>query len=286
MLLSFVVLVVIKRLTVTSLQQSKCSIMKQKVYRLLNENKGVIRFIYGLIILNIILIILESYQGFRNKYEQFLWVFEVFSVVVFTVEYILRIWVADIDPRFTGNRIAKRFKFGTSWLGLIDLIAILPFYLPFIFTIDLRMLRILRLFRLLRIFKLGRFSTSLRTINQVLKETKSELAITVFVAFILMVLSSSLMYFIEGDAQPEKFANIGEALWWSVATLTTVGYGDVYPITVAGKILSGIIALVGIGIVALPAGIISSSFIDKIQERKRLSRPAPTHCPYCGEKIP
>jgi voltage-gated potassium channel len=129
----------------------------------------------------------------------------------------------------------------------------------------------------------------LKTIQYIFKETKAELSITVFVTFVLMILSSTLMYYIEHDAQPEKFASIGDAVWWAVATLTTVGYGDVYPVTALGKILSGIIALIGIGFVALPTGIISSAFIEKIQAEKKSKKGKKAKnkdcCPTCGKNI-
>ena len=241
----------------------------------------VIKFIYGLIIINVVALILESYKELRDSHGNLFQIIEIFSVVVFTVEYILRLWVSDLDKKVKNSRI----KFILSPLGLIDLFAIIPFYLPMIFPIDLRVIRILRLLRLLRVFKLGRFSKSLKTINQVLKETKTDLAITLFVAFILLVLSSTLMYYVENEAQPEKFASIGHSFWWSVATLTTVGYGDVYPVTAMGKLLSAIIALIGIGFIALPTGIISSAFVDKLQSKKVKEHNKECECPNCGTKF-
>lgn len=254
--------------------------MKYKVYALL-QNKSVIKFIYGLIIINVLALILESYQDIRSNYQAVFDGIEIFSVIVFTIEYILRLWSADyIDSQ---NPLRSRVKFALSPLGIIDLLAILPFYLPMLVPIDLRVVRILRLLRLLRIFKLGRFSKSLQTINEVIKETKADLAITLFVTFILLVLSSTLMYHFEREVQPDKFASIGHAFWWSVATLTTVGYGDVYPITGIGKILSAVIALIGIGFVALPTGIISSAFVDKLQKKK--SNTIICKCPKCGNQF-
>ena len=253
--------------------------MKKKVSAFINYNKYFIKFIYTLIVLNIVALILESYEELNVQYSVFFYYFEVFSVVIFTIEYFIRIWVSDK----TKEDKKERLNFAFSTLGIIDLIAILPFYLPFIFPIDLRIVRILRLFRLLRIFKLGRYSKSLKTIRYILKETKSELSITVFVTFVLMILSSTLMYYIEHDDQPEQFASIGDSFWWSIATLTTVGYGDVYPVTGLGKLLSGIIALIGIGFVALPTGIISSAFIDKIQSEKKQTKEC--NCPHCGKNI-
>lgn len=255
--------------------------MKKKIHVLLNENPYVLNFIYGLIILNVFSIILESYKEIRFSFNQEFYYFELFSVVVFTLEYVLRLWSSDFDYD-KGNYITKKLKFITSKFGLIDLISILPFYIPLILPLDLRVVRILRLFRLLRIFKLGRFSKSMKTIGSILKDTKADISITVFVAFILLILSSTLMYYIESDAQPEKFENIGQAMWWSVATLTTVGYGDVYPITGIGKFLSAIIALVGIGFVALPTGIISSAFVERIQKGKKENG---CKCPECGAEF-
>lgn len=255
---------------------------KAKVYAFLNENSYFQKFIYTLIILNVFSLIIASYKEIYTPYEIVFDAFEFFSVIVFSIEYILRLWTADLEFK-KGSPFSKRVRFGFSSFGLIDLFAILPFYLPFIFPFDLRILRILRLFRLLRIFKLGRLSKSLQTITSVLKESKSELSITIFVAFILMILSSTLMFYVENDAQPEKFANIGQSLWWSVATLTTVGYGDIYPITSLGKILSSVIALIGIGFVALPTGIISSAFISRMQSEKEKKKSCT--CPNCGREF-
>lgn len=253
--------------------------MKRKVYNFINNNPYFIKLIYGLIILNVIAIILESYKEIRIPYYPSFRIFEIFSVIIFTIEYLLRFWTSDLENNLIKNSIKKRLKFVYSTYGLIDLLAILPFYLPFILPFDLRALRILRLFRLLRVFKLGRYSKSLKTISSVLRETKSDLAITLFIIFILLTLSSTLMYYIENDAQPEKFASIGHAFWWAISTLTTVGYGDVYPITAIGKFLSAIIALIGIGFVALPTGIISSAFIEKLRTNKE--QDFIYKCPYC-----
>lgn len=260
--------------------------MKKKIYTLLNNNQLFIKFIYGLIVLNVISLILESYKEVRNSIGIYLELFETFSVIIFTIEYLSRLWTSDLNKNYNGKILVKRLKFGFSTLGIIDLIAILPFYLPFIFPFDLGIIRILRLFRLLRIFKLSRYSKSLKIINSVFRETKAELTITAFVAFILLILSSTLMYYIENDVQPENFASIGHSFWWAVATLTTVGYGDVYPITALGKVLSAAIALIGIGFVALPTGIISSAFIEKLQEQKMEKKNNPIcKCPKCGIEI-
>ncbi|MFT4565863.1 MAG: voltage-gated potassium channel [Saprospiraceae bacterium] len=253
--------------------------MKENIFNLLNYNERFIKFIYTLIILNVVLVILASYKEIGLKYEYYLDIFEVISVIIFSIEFLLRLWVADNETQDKNSPILSRIKFIFSFQGLVDLLAIIPFYLPMFFPFDQRSIRILRLFRLLRILKLGRFSKSIKTINNVLMETRIELGMTIFIAFILLVFSSTLMYYVEGDVQPEKFASIGHTFWWSIATLTTVGYGDVFPITALGKLLSAFIALIGIGFIALPTGIISSAFIKKIQFSNEAQE---CTCPNCN----
>ena len=231
-----------------------------------------LKFIYALIILNIIALVIESFEDIGNQYKSFFLIFEIFSIIVFTLEYLGRIYVANI------NKPSRR-KFIFSFYGIVDLLAIIPFFLPFLFSLDLRVLRILRLFRFIRIFKLGRFNNSFRTIKEVLKSTKNELLMTIFIAFVLLLISSTLMYYFESDVQPEKFKSIPHAFWWAIATLTTVGYGDVYPITAMGKFLSSIIAIIGIGFVALPTGILSSAYIERIKKKEKVI------CPHCKKSI-
>ena len=255
--------------------------LKRKIYTFINFNSVFLNFIYSLILLNVISIILESYAEIRNEYGDFFYYFEFFSVIVFSIEYLLRLWTANLEYK-QGSKFSKRIRFVTSKYGIIDLLAILPFYLPLLIPFDLRALRMLRLFRLLRVFKLGRLSKSMRVIGNVLKDTKADLSITFLVAFILLILSSTLMFSIENEAQPDKFENIGQSMWWAVATLTTVGYGDIYPITGLGKIISSVIALIGIGFVALPTGIISSAFIEKIKNGDDKGKTC--ECPKCGHK--
>lgn len=248
---------------------NKKSDLKSKINKLLYANRGVIKFIYTLIILNIIALVLESYQPIGDRFELgFRW-FEIFSIVIFTIEYLGRLYVSNGNGK-------PRSKFVFSFYGLVDLLSIIPFYLPFLFVFDLRVIRVLRVFRLIRIFKLGRFNNSFKTIIQVLKETKEELVMTMFFAFVLLLISSTLMYYAETEVQPEKFQSIGHSFWWAIATLTTVGYGDVYPITGLGKVISSFIAIIGIGFIALPTGIISSTFIGKIKNKQN------TVCRNCG----
>lgn len=163
--------------------------------------------------------------------------------------------------------------------------AILPFYLPMFFLIDLRVLRMLRIIRLFRVFKINRYTNALSSIAKVFRNKQHELLSSIFVVLLLMIVASVLMYSIENSAQPDVFKNAFDALWWALATLTTVGYGDIYPITVLGKILSAIIAILGIGLVAVPAGIISAGFMEEIQEEKNKMDDI-KYCPYCGKKLP
>jgi voltage-gated potassium channel len=225
-------------------------------------------FIIGLVLLNVLAIILESFASLKAEYKQPFYVFEVFSVIVFTIEYLMRLWTAPLKhPQLRG--IAPYFKFSFSFLAIIDLLAILPFYLPIFMVVDLRLLRMLRIIRLLRILKLNRYSRSLSILGRVLVEKKADLLATIFIALILIIIASTLMYNLEHELQPDAFPNIVETLWWAVATLTTVGYGDVYPITGWGRLLSGAIALLGIGIVALPTGILSSGYLEELQATRR-----------------
>ena len=240
-----------------------------------------------LIILNVAAIILASekklYIAFRIGFS----IFEVFSVIVFTIEYLLRLWTAEYKVEAT-SRNKARIKYIFTPMAIIDLLAILPFYLPFLIPVDLRFLRILRLTRLLRLLKIQRYSQSLQLIGKVLKEKKEELIVTIFVTFLLIVFASSLMFYIESEVQPDQFPNIISAFWWAIATLTTIGYGDVYPVTGWGRFLSGVIAVLGIGLVALPTGILSSGFIEELSSKKKnKSRESQDYkyCPHCGKRL-
>lgn len=235
----------------------------------------------ALIILSVFSIILESMAELSLKYGTYLHLFDVFSIIIFTIEYALRIYISELTHPST-SKVKSALKFISSTEGLIDLLAILPFYLPMILKMDVRFVRILRLSRFLRILKLNRYNKSLNMILEVFKEKKSELAVTGFVLFLILLMASFIMYYVEGDAQPEAFPDILSAFWWAIATLTTVGYGDIYPITSLGRLISGVIALLGIGLVALPTGLISAGFINKIEKNKLAKG---IQCPHCGEKI-
>lgn len=257
-----------------------------KVYKLLEKgshgqrfNKTFDHIIMTLIMLSVISIIFESIPEINDKYGKFLLIFDIFSIFVFTIEYGLRIYVAHLThPSNSRWKSIKKFIFSSR--GIIDLIAILPFYLPFLVKMDLRFIRMLRIVRFLRILKLNRYNNSIKLIADVIKEKKPELMITSFVTFLILLIASFLMYYIEGPHQPEQFSSVLQSFWWAVATLTTVGYGDVYPVTGLGKLISGLIAIMGIGLVALPTGLISAGFMHKIEQRKKNKK-----CPHCGKKI-
>lgn len=245
--------------------------------------------IIALIIVNVILVIMDTFEMPPNI--QFAsTIIETVSVILFTIEYLLRVWTADmIYPALSPAK--SRLKYMFSFMALIDLIAILPFYLPFLIKVDLRILRTLRVIRLLRLFKVSRYTTALSTIADVFKRKATQLLSSLIVVGLLMIISSVLVYNFEHDAQPEAFANAFSGLWWAMATLTTVGYGDIYPVTIAGKIFSALIALLGIGIVAVPTGIISAGFVEHLDESKsketeqKEAAKDKHYCPYCGEKL-
>ena len=261
--------------------------IKSRVFEIIEVGKSLPSrifdvFIIIMIILTLITVIAETFNipsFWQNIFDKF----EVVSVIVFTTEYILRVWTADLlHPELSPLR--ARLKYIASFMAIIDLLAILPFYLPFFIKIDLRALRALRVIRLLRVFKINRYTSALSTIAQVFKNKASQLVSSMLVVGFLMIIASILMYNIESAAQPDKFANAFDALWWAIATLTTVGYGDVYPITVAGKVLSIIIAILGIGMVAVPTGIITAGFSEVIDKQKS-DKDDKKYCPYCGHKI-
>jgi len=163
---------------------------------------------------------------------------------------------------------------------VIDLLAIMPFYLP-LWAVDLRSLRVLRLLRVVRVAKVGRSYSSLEVIKQVCRSKKEELVLTSCLMGLLLVVSSSVLYYCEHEAQPEVFSSIPATMWWAVATLTTVGYGDMYPVTAAGRFCAGLIAVLGIGMFALPTGILGAGFVEAIQKSKQPHE----RCPHCGKEL-
>lgn len=235
--------------------------------------------ILALIVANVLAVVFDTVDSVHAAVGPQLFVFEVFSVVVFSVEYALRLWSAP-EARPETAPAKARARWAVSWYGLIDLLAIVPFYIPMLIPIDLRVLRLFRLFRLARLFKMGRYSRAFRTFALVLRTKREELVIAVVAVLILLLITSSLMYFVENEAQPDVFTSIPAAMWWGAAALTTVGYGDVYPITALGKVLGVVSAILGIGLFALPAGILASGFTDALAS----TCSEDGLCPTCGQK--
>ncbi len=235
--------------------------------------------ILSLIFLNVIAVIIGSIQSVQERWGVFLNAFEVVSVAVFTVEYLARLWSCTADPRF-GSTIRGPIRHAFRAMSIIDLLAILPFYLPFL-GIDLRSLRVLRLLRILRVAKAGRYYSSLNLIKHVFQNKKEELILTSALMGLLLVVSSSVLYYCENAVQPDAFSSIPATMWWAVATLTTVGYGDMYPITLLGKLCASIIAVLGIGMFALPTGILGAGFVEAIQKHKEPKEV----CPHCGKEL-
>ena len=224
-------------------------------------------FLITLIILNIIAVILETVDSIYSAYSFYFIIFERFSTFIFLVEYILRVWVSieDINKKNKISNFLIRVKYIGSWPAIIDLLAVLSGLLPMIFEIDLRILRALRMLRLL---KFSRYFKVMNLLLGVLKEERQSFLAAMFLLTIAMLIASTGIYIFEKDAQPNKFGSIPEAMWWAVATLTTVGYGDVTPITAMGKIFGALITIIGIGTVALPSGILASGFSDQLKRRK------------------
>ncbi|NMG58964.1 ion transporter [Geitlerinema sp. P-1104] len=245
-------------------------------------------FVLGLILLNTIAVALETVDPLFQQYFLEFRRFEQFTVSVFSIEYLLRLWSCTVIPKYR-HPVWGRLKFMITPLAVIDLLAILPFFLSLyipLFSPQFRMGRTVRLIRFFRVLKLHRYTDSLSILVRVYRIKKEELFLTFFVLIILLFISSTLIYFAEHTAQPEVFSSIPAAIWWGTITLTTVGYGDVYPITVLGRILGGSLAVLGIGLFALPAGILASGFAEELAVRKAQKRGRDVIiCPHCGQDI-
>ena len=236
------------------------------------------RFLLVLILFNVAAVVAASVQPFGSQYALQFQGFETFSVAIFSIEYVLRVWTCVEDPRYC-HPVKGRIRYILTPLALIDLLAVLPFYLSFI-TTDLRILRVLRVFRLLRMAKIARYSQTLQIFGRVLVATRTQLLLTLMLMGVLLLLSSSLLYAVEQQAQPEAFSSIPAAMWWAIATLTTVGYGDIYPVTAWGKLFGALISIFGIGMFALPTGVLGAAFLEEIRHAKKV-----TTCPHCGKEI-
>lgn len=251
-------------------------------------------FIISVIVFNVVALIIETVRSYHDEYGDVFLQIELVSLLIFSVEYILRVWVITEEEKYH-HPIIGRIKYMISFSAIIDLLAIIPFYLTFTAFVDGRVLRIFRVFRLFRVFGLNRYSASADLVNSVIKNRRTELAFSFVIIIKLLLVASTLMYFVEHEAQPELFSSIPATMWWGIATLTTVGYGDMVPITILGKVLGGAMAVLGVGLFALPAGIFANGFGEEIKLRKikRINEQVinettkdetnETRCKHCGK---
>lgn len=239
-------------------------------------------FIMSLIILNVLAVIFGSVKYIDIRFHDILWQFEVLSIIVFTIEYILRLWSCTVNYEYKGSFLG-RIKYALTPSLIIDFTAISPFYLamimPLFTTVDLRIIRVFRLFRIFRMLKVARYNDSLNTIIRVFKNKKEQIYITILVALILLIFTSSLLYFAEHEAQPDVFSSIPAAMWAGVVSLTPIGYGNAYPVTILGRLFAALSAFFGIALFALPTGILASGFTEEIKRRPK------NVCPHCGKEM-
>jgi len=262
--------------------------VKKHVHILLHPTQGNSRwdkiingFIIVLILLNLVAVVLETEPGLYEKHKTFFHAFNLVSVIIFSIEYILRLWSCTHEPKYK-HWFWGRLKYMFSWEALIDLAAILPFYLASVLVFDLRELRLLRLLRLLRIFRLTSYMRATQVIANVFRNRFQELMIALVMTSALIIISACLMFFAEHNAQPDKFTSIPATLYWAVITMTTTGYGDIVPVTSIGRLLTGIFALTAVALFALPAGIITAGFLEEI---RRIKKGRQIVCPHCGQSI-
>lgn len=232
----------------------------------------------ALIILNVLAMMLETVATLYSEWRVYFIAFELFSVALFAAEYLLRVWVADLTPKYQ-HPLGGRIRYVLSPMALVDLVAILPSLL-LMTSADLRFLRMVRLFRVVRLLHIPHCNEAMHAIWLAARSKRAEFVIAGVIMFVLLIICSSLAYFAEHEAQPQAFSSIPAALWWGMMTMTTVGYGDVYPITTAGKIIASFFAALGIGFFALPSAILASALI----EQSRLKDKGNV-CPHCGGKL-
>jgi voltage-gated potassium channel len=223
------------------------------------------RVIATLICIAVALAILESEPVVLAGREAWFATSELLFTVVFLVEYVARAWVAPENPRYADR--FGRLRYLVSAPAVIDLLALSSIFLTMMGT-EAFFLRLFRLLRILRLARLGRFSSAMRAIGEAIRSRRYELVMSLGIAGLLLLTSSTLLYLVEGEVQPATFGSIPRAMWWSIATLTTVGYGDVFPVTPFGKMLAGATALTGIGLIAMPTGILASAFSDALQRQR------------------
>ena len=231
--------------------------------------KAIDRFLILLVALNVVAVVLESVEELAAAHHHHFHEFDLASVAVFSVEYVLGLWTAVEldDPKFR-HPVLGRLRWMVSPMALADLLAVVPFYLGIVVEVDLRVLRVLR------VFKLSRYSLAMNIMVAVARQEARAIGVTLFLMAVMLVLSSSLMYMAEHRAQPYVFRDIPTSMWWAVVTLTTLGYGDMVPITPIGRVIGGLTAVFGVGMIALPAGVLASGFSEQMRIRREEYRDA------------
>lgn len=272
--------------------------LRNRIHRLLDGDQlddpaGTLvrRFLTGLILLNVLAVVLETVP---TIFDAVPWLFqglEVVSVGIFSVEFLLRLWIAPERPQFE-SPVVGRVRWLLTPAALVDLLAVLPSWMPWL-GFDLRSVRLLRLVRILRVAKLGRYSVAVQTLQNVLRNKASDLLSLLFMLLVMLVVSSTVMYHFEHEAQPNSFSSIPATMWWGIVTLTTIGYGDMSPVTGAGRAFGGLVAILGIAMFALPAGLLGAAFVEELGRAREALRVRQEghhrvpgdHCPHCGKSL-
>ena len=231
-----------------------------------------------LILINMIAVVLETIPSIANKYGDLLYTFEIVTVMVFSIEYALRVW-SIVEVQKYHSPISGRMRYGLSFFALIDLFAILPFFLPVI-GFDLRFIRSLRLLRLLRILKLGQYSNSLGMLFRVAQKKKYDIGVSLSIILLLIIFAGCMLYFLEHEDQPHVVTDIPTTIWWGLAKLTALSYVEIIPVTIPGKVCDAILSFLGLSFFALPSGILAAGFVEEIESRKM--KPI---CPHCGKDL-
>lgn len=264
--------------------KSRSGSLKEQIHDVLNvsgpdDRVGRLfsQFSIILIFASTIAVILESVDDIYRRWGGTLDGIQAGTTLAFTIEYLLRVWSCTVEPRFA-HPLFGRLKMILSPLAVFDLIALLAFYLTDSHVSSLLALRSLRLLRLLLAFKLARYSKTVRGFMRVFRSKRNELQVALFLNLMLVIFASTLLYVIEHEHQPQVFSSIPATMWWAAITLTTVGYGDAYPVTPLGKMMTVVIAFFGIGLFALPTGILASGFMQEAMAAMVRGG----KCPTCG----
>lgn len=267
--------------------------MRRRIYEILTNPRSDDRLgrliSLGLLLLigaNVVASVLETDAELARHGAHFFYWFEWVSVLVFTLEYVLRLWSCTADPRFA-SAIRGRLRLIVTPMALVDIVSIAPFYVELLLpaTLDLRFLRVLRLLRMFRLLRASRIADAFAMVIRVLKGKRVELAVALTVVAVAMLVAAGAIYFAERNEPGTQFTSIPHAMWWSVETITTIGYGDMIPTTPLGKLIGSLVAFVGICAVALPVGILSSGFLEEVNRKKRAALADARTCPHCGSAI-